>query len=84
MKLRLLPLTVLAGAGCSTLHDSAAHFTPSPRGIREDGLRAHIAELSSDRYEGRGPGTPGEQLTVDYLRGRFEALGLQPGNPDGN
>jgi Zn-dependent M28 family amino/carboxypeptidase len=84
MKLRLLPLTVLAGAGCATLHDPAHHDSPSARGIREEELRAHIAELSSDRYEGRGPGTPGEQLTVDYLRGRFEALGLQPGNPDGS
>jgi Zn-dependent M28 family amino/carboxypeptidase len=84
MKLRLLPLTVLAGAGCSTPHAPVHDSSPSPRGIHEDQLRAHIAELSSDRYEGRGPGTPGEQLTVDYLRGRFEALGLEPGNPDGS
>ena len=85
MDLRLLPLTVLLGVGCAASHDSPFDATRSAgrRGIREDDLRAHIAELSSDRFEGRGPGTRGEQLTVDYLRSRFEALGLEPGNPDG-
>ena len=39
--------------------------------------------LSADKFQGRSPGTPGEELTVAYLRMRFEQLGLQPGNPDG-
>ena len=39
--------------------------------------------LSSDEYEGRGPGTKGEELTVKYLTEQFQKLGLKPGNPDG-
>jgi Zn-dependent M28 family amino/carboxypeptidase len=39
--------------------------------------------LSSDAFEGRAPGTPGEQRTVDYLVQQFEALGLKPGGEDG-
>ena len=39
--------------------------------------------LSSDEYEGRGPGTKGEELTVDYLADQFRRIGLKPGNPDG-
>jgi Zn-dependent M28 family amino/carboxypeptidase len=39
--------------------------------------------ISADEYEGRGPGTRGEELTVDYLEEEFRKLGLQPGNPDG-
>ena len=39
--------------------------------------------LSSDEYEGRAPGTKGEELTVTYLENAFRTLGLQPGNTDG-
>ncbi len=39
-------------------------------------------ELSSDEFEGRMPGTKGEELTVALLTERFEAAGLQPGNGD--
>jgi Zn-dependent M28 family amino/carboxypeptidase len=42
-----------------------------------------IKVLASDEYEGRGPGTKGEDLTVRYLQDEFKKLGLKPGNPDG-
>src|SRR5258708_36718199 len=41
-----------------------------------------IKLLSSDKLQGRAPGTLGEELTVGYLEGQFKELGLQPGNPD--
>ena len=47
-------------------------------------LNEHVRVLASDEFEGRGVATPGEQLTVDYLVGRFRALGLEPGGPDGS
>jgi Zn-dependent M28 family amino/carboxypeptidase len=37
-------------------------------------------ELSSDKFDGRMPGTEGEELTVALLTERFEAAGLAPGN----
>jgi len=43
----------------------------------------HIRVLASDEFEGRGPATPGEDKTVDYLVGQLKAFGLEPGNPDG-
>ncbi|MFK8046894.1 MAG: M28 family metallopeptidase [Halioglobus sp.] len=43
-------------------------------------LHLHTAELASDAYEGREPGTAGEQKTVSYLAKEFEKLGLAPGN----
>lgn len=46
-------------------------------------LRLHTSILSSDGFEGRSPGSPGEELTVSYLASQFEAMGLEPGNPDG-
>jgi len=39
--------------------------------------------LSSDEFEGRAPGTPGEEKSVAYLTEQFKRLGLKPGNPDG-
>ncbi|HLE31011.1 MAG TPA: M28 family metallopeptidase [Bacteroidota bacterium] len=44
----------------------------------------HIKVLASDEFEGRAPGSKGEELTADYLIGQFKQLGLQPGNPDGS
>jgi Zn-dependent M28 family amino/carboxypeptidase len=51
--------------------------------IRPDDLLRHIRTLSSDEFEGRSPGTRGEDLTVRYLVEQFRKLGLKPGNPDG-
>ncbi len=46
-------------------------------------LLRHTRVLASDEYEGRAPGTRGEELTVAYLTEQFKRLGLKPGNPDG-
>jgi Zn-dependent M28 family amino/carboxypeptidase len=46
-------------------------------------LLAHTKVLSSDEYEGRAPGTKGEELSVAYLSDQFRKAGLQPGNTDG-
>ena len=43
----------------------------------------HVKTLASDAFEGRAPGTPGEEKTVAYLVEAFRRLGLKPGNPDG-
>jgi Zn-dependent M28 family amino/carboxypeptidase len=51
--------------------------------ISSDTILQHTKVLSSDEYEGRGPGTKGEELTVKYLTEQFQKLGLKPGNPDG-
>lgn len=41
---------------------------------------AHVQQLASDAFGGRGPGTPGEQKTVEYIKSQFARIGLQPGN----
>jgi Zn-dependent M28 family amino/carboxypeptidase len=42
-------------------------------------LADHIKVLSSDAFEGRGPATPGETKTVQFMTDQFKAVGLQPG-----
>ena len=43
----------------------------------------HIKVLASDEFEGRAPGSKGEELSVKYITEQFKALGLKPGNPNG-
>ena len=38
-----------------------------------------VKTLSSDAFEGRGPGTAGEEKTVAWVSDQFKAAGLQPG-----
>jgi len=42
-----------------------------------------VRVLASDEFEGRAPGTRGEDKTVAYLSREFAALGLQPGGENG-
>jgi Zn-dependent M28 family amino/carboxypeptidase len=42
-------------------------------------LSSEVKTLSSDAFEGRGPATPAETKTIDYLVKQFKAVGLQPG-----
>lgn len=42
----------------------------------------HVRVLASDEFEGRAPGTPGEEKTVEYLKAQFQRMGLKPGNGD--
>ena len=41
-------------------------------------LSDHVKTLSSDEFEGRGPGTPAETKTVNYIVEHFKAAGLEP------
>ncbi len=52
--------------------------------ITAEDLAQHISVLASDAFEGRKPGTAGEDATVEYLTTQFKALGLAPGSPDGS
>jgi Zn-dependent M28 family amino/carboxypeptidase len=56
---------------------------PALEAITPDGLLAHIKVLASDEFEGRAPGSKGEELSVKYITEQFKKIGLKPGNPDG-
>ena len=51
--------------------------------IEPTAILDRIKVLASDEYEGRAPGTKGEELTVQYLETELKKLGLKPGNTDG-
>ncbi len=39
--------------------------------------------LASDAFQGRAPGTPGEEKTIPYLIDQFKAAGLEPAGENG-
>ena len=51
--------------------------------ITPDAMLAHIKILASDEFEGRAPGSKGEELSVNYITDQFKRIGLKPGNPNG-
>jgi Zn-dependent M28 family amino/carboxypeptidase len=51
--------------------------------ITAAGLREVVAELSSDAYRGRAPGSADDVATRAWLEARMRALGLTPGAADG-
>jgi Zn-dependent M28 family amino/carboxypeptidase len=48
--------------------------------LSEKTMQDVTRELSLDAYEGRAPGSIGEEKTVAYLISKFKAAGLEPGN----
>ena len=51
--------------------------------IEKQKILEHVKVLASDEFEGRAPGTKGDELTVKYIQDQFKTLNLKPGNPDG-
>jgi len=58
---------------------SAPVFAHDPPRFDPQRLSKEVKTLSSDAFEGRGPATPAEQRTVDYVIKQMQAAGLQPG-----
>ncbi|HEU4820152.1 MAG TPA: M28 family metallopeptidase [Qipengyuania sp.] len=89
---RLIPgafamTSALALSACATVADDAAAPQTAlsipevaPGQLSEAAMKEMTRVLSSDAFEGRAPGTAGEEKTVAYIIDRFKAAGLQPGN----
>jgi Zn-dependent M28 family amino/carboxypeptidase len=74
----------LFALGASAALPSTAPADAAGHAISEAGILEHIKVLSSDKFEGRLPGTRGGELAVQYISEQFKKLGVAPGNPDGH
>src|SRR5881275_3120905 len=85
MKISRLLLAIVFAAAASLLgtDELTERLQPALEAITPDGLLAHIKVLASDEFEGRAPGTKGEELSVKYIADQFKKIELKPGNPDG-
>lgn len=79
-KLRRRAFTAMALAASILPATAFAQAKPAP--ISEGEVRAHIAMLASDEFEGRGPGSAGETKTLDYLAKTWASYGLVSGTND--
>ena len=71
--MKRLLLSTLIIAACSAVQAADAPSFSTER------LSAEVKTLSSDAFEGRGPATPAETKTIDYVVAQMKAAGLQPG-----
>jgi Zn-dependent M28 family amino/carboxypeptidase len=72
-------LACLLLAACSR----TASLQPALDSIDSASLLGEIKTLASDEFEGRKPGSAGEQKTIAYMQQEFQQMGLKPGNPNG-
>ncbi|TGD75707.1 M28 family peptidase [Mangrovimicrobium sediminis] len=68
--------TFAAQPATAPAHEAAQQIT-------DKYMRDFIREISSDAYEGRGPGSRGDAKARAYLVQQMQALGLQPGAAGG-
>ncbi|HEY5885158.1 MAG TPA: M28 family metallopeptidase [Pyrinomonadaceae bacterium] len=77
------PTNQATNADAPAVANVPAELKPALDAITANDIMQHTKALSADEYEGRGPGTKGEELTVSYLTKELQRIGLKPGNPDG-
>ncbi|NCT74613.1 MAG: M28 family peptidase [Chitinophagaceae bacterium] len=77
MKTTHLVLIALAVAGLASCKGDDKEGLAA---FSTDSLGLHIAQLSSDSFQGRKPFTEGETRTIQYLEQAFKNAGLEPGN----
>jgi hypothetical protein len=73
----VLATLALASPSGATSPPPPAESAATPR-VLEPPLRAHLALLADDLFEGRGTGQRGGALTVRYLETQLQVLGLAP------
>jgi len=76
---QITPADPIAGSPLFTEQEAAA-----ANEITGENLHAVVAEIADDRYQGRGPGSEGDEMARQYLIQQMTALGLQPGGDSGS
>ncbi|WP_294392710.1 M28 family metallopeptidase [uncultured Sphingomonas sp.] len=79
--MRLVPAIAAATVALAAASSGEAHASGP---IDPSRLSAIVEALASDAYQGRAPGTPGEDKTIAYLVRQVKALGLEPAGPNGS
>jgi Zn-dependent M28 family amino/carboxypeptidase len=74
------PFAVFFALICATCGTSASFAEAK----LEKRLRGHVEILASDAFEGRAPGTGGEQKSIKYIADTWRALKLRPAANDGS
>ena len=92
MRTPSIVLVCLIAAGCGNVEkevlqscgpvapgEAMAYVDQVSHLIRGDELRAAVAELASDAYEGRGPGSAGDAMAREWIAARLAESDIAPG-----
>jgi Zn-dependent M28 family amino/carboxypeptidase len=98
-RITTLMITLLAGVVAVTAAEKAknpasksttasgsaipAAIRPAMASFDAGRLAAHDKFLASDLLEGRGPGTRGDAIAMEYIAAQFQAAGLKPDGDNG-
>ena len=72
-----------AQCGPAAVHAAMAHADSASPAIVGDDMRAVVAEIASDAYEGRGPGSAGDLKARQWIAARLADTGIEPGGTEG-
>jgi Zn-dependent M28 family amino/carboxypeptidase len=81
---RALILLLLVAPGRLPAQRTRSELARAQSTITAEGMLRDISTLASDRFEGRAPGTRGEDSAVSYIEGALRRIGIRPGNPNGS
>lgn len=82
---RVFLFAIASATGTSILTPWVCSTQPGDAGpaFSVERLRADVKYLASDELQGRGIGSRGEELAIDYLARQFEKAGLKPAGDKG-
>ncbi|HZV83572.1 MAG TPA: M28 family peptidase [Brevundimonas sp.] len=72
---------IISGAAAAALLLAAG--MASAQDISAARLSENIRAISTDEFQGRYPGTEGERMVLSWLQAQYEAMGFEPGGPNG-
>lgn len=76
-------LALLAQAGFAQQVKLTPEVKKAMDAVSADKIKADITYLADDKLKGRGPGTEGYQMAVDYVVGELKAVNVKPAGEDG-
>jgi len=76
-------LTLLTSAGFAQQLKLTPDVKQAMDAVSADKIKADITYLADDKLKGRGPGTEGYQMAVDYVVGQLKAVNVKPAGEGG-
>jgi hypothetical protein len=78
-----IALLTVTGAAFAQQVKLSGEVKQAMDGVSADKIKADITYLADDKLKGRGPGTGGYQMAVDYVIAQLKAVNVKPAGENG-
>ncbi len=75
-------VALAVGVACVPPHPAASPVAVAR--VTAESIAAPTRFLAHDLLEGRGPGTRGDQIAIEFIQAEFQSLGVTPGGEKGS